>query len=294
MKFEKWLKCLEEWDDSEFVITNIEKKLSENIFDKELWKDYIKYLKKIKNTNAMLGVYSRYCGLFLNDSKMEKEFLNEAEKNGVNVGDELLDYKEFYSILPFQLPVKYGPCETKIDLSTTLSQNFALPNKMLKYLMKNVGILQKLQKSCKQLFLLQPTPICHRFVIASRPIKNYFNLTLKTHQKAINFDEQSLTINSENPELDNLENLYLTNYVYIGSIFNVLRLSNILKCVQKCEIKYLTIENQTLFFKDYQLLTEAKSVKEIKFLYSQIWKNNGFLAQLEDIMENLPNAVHIE
>lgn len=76
-------------------------------------------------------------------------------------------------------------------------QIFSFPKTVMSYIIENVNpkILRNLQKSCKYFFILQPYPICHRFLSVS---ELDYNIKFNGHSLQIpsNFNDLSNEINS--------------------------------------------------------------------------------------------------
>uniref|UniRef100_A0A914PK98 Uncharacterized protein n=1 Tax=Panagrolaimus davidi TaxID=227884 RepID=A0A914PK98_9BILA len=290
----KWFEYIQKWDDEEFIIHNIEFRIGQNLQNKGLWKLYIEYWR-LKNPKIMVGIYSRYCGFFLDDFEMRKEYEKEAEKLGIFVDDRLLDYKEFQS---FPVPKRQTEKEfwipkPKPNFDKYFRQNFAFHDSFINYLMDktNAGVLQKLFMSCKYFFKKMPTPICHR-LICSR-IKDGYNTSAFIRRKSCDrmfFDQQSLTLPKDHPCLNAFKNLILSNSVYFGRTFPGFKSETFLSKVYRSEIKFLTLRGYFLPMKDYLFLTKSLTVLEMDLYQAAITNTDETFAHLEDLMITLPNA----
>uniref|UniRef100_A0A914QWU1 Uncharacterized protein n=1 Tax=Panagrolaimus davidi TaxID=227884 RepID=A0A914QWU1_9BILA len=78
---EEWFDALTEANNIKFLKVNVEHRLSFHLWDKVLWKLYIKYLEK-HDTYEMFRVYSKYCRFFLNDNDMITEYKAKLKKHG--------------------------------------------------------------------------------------------------------------------------------------------------------------------------------------------------------------------
>ena len=52
----KWLECICEVEDAEFVTVNIEHRIGKNVLNKGMWKLYIEYLRNTKPRVSILAV----------------------------------------------------------------------------------------------------------------------------------------------------------------------------------------------------------------------------------------------
>uniref|UniRef100_A0AC34G0Y6 Uncharacterized protein n=1 Tax=Panagrolaimus sp. ES5 TaxID=591445 RepID=A0AC34G0Y6_9BILA len=286
---EKWFQRIQEWNDEEFIVHSIEQRIAKNACNKSLWKIYIEYLRP-RNFKAMLGIYCRYCGYFLDDFEMKDEYLKEAKKFGIEANENLLlDFSEFGSIKTSMENSEAKHFIPNLNLYAKLEQYFDFPSPIICYLFKEPKILHKLFETCKYFFLKHPTPICYRLVIA----ENRYHPNINYRSK---LEKQALTIFNVTSKLKEFKNLYVTNYLQIAESKNNNLVTEIFPCIYKFSVKYLTIESHQILLKDFIFMTESKTVEELNFFNVDIFaeKYDGTLAQLEDIMKTLPNVYHFK
>uniref|UniRef100_A0AC34F6N5 Uncharacterized protein n=1 Tax=Panagrolaimus sp. ES5 TaxID=591445 RepID=A0AC34F6N5_9BILA len=80
---EKWLEWMKKTFEEKDWILNLECKLSEHFFMKEIWFFYVEYLDA-KNSMAVLDVYKRYCRLFIEDTDMQMQYSEAIKKYDAN------------------------------------------------------------------------------------------------------------------------------------------------------------------------------------------------------------------
>lgn len=83
MKTNEYIECLAKWesDGGQFFCDNIEFSLGQGPGNTHLWKIYLNYLKT-KNDTRILDAFSRFCRIFIEDSKTRNEYRNEIERIG--------------------------------------------------------------------------------------------------------------------------------------------------------------------------------------------------------------------
>uniref|UniRef100_A0AC35EUJ2 Uncharacterized protein n=1 Tax=Panagrolaimus sp. PS1159 TaxID=55785 RepID=A0AC35EUJ2_9BILA len=106
----QWIRFMKETNDHEFVVQNIEAALGKNPFNKEIWKEYIEYLRKI-DPKEMLNVYSRCCHFFVDDWEIRENYLKEIKriekKYEENVQKWEIDYNNLNSDFPVRIPREF-------------------------------------------------------------------------------------------------------------------------------------------------------------------------------------------
>uniref|UniRef100_A0AC34FQQ3 Uncharacterized protein n=1 Tax=Panagrolaimus sp. ES5 TaxID=591445 RepID=A0AC34FQQ3_9BILA len=76
-----WFQLLLQVDHHKFLCNNVEYRLGSDLSDKNLWKQYIDYLKE-KEPKKMLVILSKYCRFFLDDSEMKERYRKEMLEHG--------------------------------------------------------------------------------------------------------------------------------------------------------------------------------------------------------------------
>lgn len=141
----------------------------------------------------------------------------------------------------------------------------------------------KLQKSCKYFFVILETVSCHRLVVTG--LEN--TATFKT----------SLMISESDLEVIKLENFIVENSLEITQKCSVLALSNLITKIHSCELRYLTIYNQQITFKDFKFLTETQTLEYLFFNNVLIWQNKDMedrqIVFIEDIVHQLPTVTNL-
>uniref|UniRef100_A0A914QBY2 Uncharacterized protein n=1 Tax=Panagrolaimus davidi TaxID=227884 RepID=A0A914QBY2_9BILA len=161
---EEWFDALTEADNTKFLKVNVEHRLSFHLWDKVLWKLYIKYLEK-HDTYEMFRVCSKYCRFFLNDNEMIREYKAKLKKHG----DTWVPWKNRYknekpSSKPIHLPLyefindedddeddneeDYFSLE-RINTKFKL-QDWPFPSPIIRYMIFGADdtVLQKLHRKC--------------------------------------------------------------------------------------------------------------------------------------------------
>uniref|UniRef100_A0A914PRT7 Uncharacterized protein n=1 Tax=Panagrolaimus davidi TaxID=227884 RepID=A0A914PRT7_9BILA len=148
----------------------------------------------------------------------------------------------------------------------------AFPGPIIYYIRKyaNSYILQKLYKTCKYFFFLQPTPFCHRFIFSDSFKETKFNyISMGTSSTAKIVPKK----------------LFIQNALHVSQQSDKLALSKFLSNFYKLEIKFLRIHNQKLTKNEYEFIVEEGNI-EIMELSDVFIYENGATAKNEPESDN--------
>uniref|UniRef100_A0A914QW69 Uncharacterized protein n=1 Tax=Panagrolaimus davidi TaxID=227884 RepID=A0A914QW69_9BILA len=314
----QWIRIMKETNDHEFVVQNIEAALGKNPFNKEIWKEYIEYLRKI-DPIEMLNVYSRCCHFFVDDWEIRENYLKEIKRIEKKYEENVEKWEIDYNILNEDLPVRI-PREFVIDYvmnSIKESTTKVVFDPLKKYLSKRTKFRVKkillLPETDEKIFSIQdPKNPAFKLPLLDYIAKNansklilkfysiskwfYFRskialchrLSVTDTPKTISF-EASLFISPNDLCHRGLKNIYITNALIVVSE-NPLSLSKVMPIIYKSDPIYIDIKNQVITFEDYCLLVSGGNVEDISFENVIVTKQNGHPVTVDYLIGKLPKV----
>uniref|UniRef100_A0A914Q3Y5 Uncharacterized protein n=1 Tax=Panagrolaimus davidi TaxID=227884 RepID=A0A914Q3Y5_9BILA len=309
---------MKETNDHEFVVQNIEAALGKNPFNKEIWKEYIEYLRKI-DPIEMLNIYSRCCHFFVDDWEIRENYLKEIKRIEKKYEENVEKWEIDYNILNKDFPVRI-PREFVIDYvinSIKESTTKVVFDPLKKYLSKRTKFRVKkiilLPETEKEIFSIQdPKNPAFKLPLLDYIAKNansklilklysiskwfYFRskialchrLSVTDTSKTISF-EASLFISPNDLCHRGLKNIYITNTLIVVSE-NPLSLSKVMPIIYKSDPIYIDIKNQVITFEDYCLLVSGGNVEDISFENVIVTKQNGHPVTMDYLIGKLPKV----
>uniref|UniRef100_A0A914PL15 Uncharacterized protein n=1 Tax=Panagrolaimus davidi TaxID=227884 RepID=A0A914PL15_9BILA len=307
---------MKETNDHEFVVQNIEAALGKNPFNKEMWKEYIEYLRKI-DPKEMLNVYSRCCHFFVDDWEIRENYLKEIKRIGnkyeENVEKWIIDYNnlnaDFHVSVPREFVIDYVMNSIKESTTKVIFDPFKkYLSKKRKSRVKKILILPEkeeeifsiqdpknrafklplldyIAKNANSKLILKLYSISKWFYFRSK-IALCHRLSVTDTQKTISF-EASLFISPNDLCHRGLRNIYITNAL-IAVSDNPFSLSKVMPIIYKSDPIYIDIKNQAITFEDYCLLVSGGNVEDISFENVKVTKKNGNPVTVDYLIEKLP------
>uniref|UniRef100_A0AC34F2B3 Uncharacterized protein n=1 Tax=Panagrolaimus sp. ES5 TaxID=591445 RepID=A0AC34F2B3_9BILA len=181
----------------------------------------------------------------------------------------------------YDLPKHSFRFHNSLTFKNAYEQKYSLPPTLIKYMLKKASAkqLNALFETCKQLFLLQPTPICCNLTVTN--LIMYDNIRSPCWQQSFKF---SSFVPWE------LQNIFLVKSLTIESPKPSTMLSAIVGKLSRCEIWSLNVKGQTIFLDELKFLLESGNVEKFVFTGGYITVGYGQMASIEDVVAMLPKA----
>uniref|UniRef100_A0AC34FIZ3 Uncharacterized protein n=1 Tax=Panagrolaimus sp. ES5 TaxID=591445 RepID=A0AC34FIZ3_9BILA len=312
----QWIRFMKETNDHEFVVQNVEAALGKNPFNKDMWKEYIEYLRKI-DPKGMLDVYLRCCHFFVDDweiresylkniNKLEKKYEQNVEKWKADYANLKADFpvrvprelvmdhvmssirettinpvkkylsKKRKSKISKQIPALLNEDDEENEIQAPRNPAFKLP--LIDYITKNANshIILKLYSISKWFYFRSKVALCHRFSVTDT-------------DKTISFESSFFVSPNDLIQHRGLRNIYITNAVITRSA-DPFSLSKVLPIIYKSDPIYIDIKDQTITFEDYCLLVSGGNVADICFDGVTVLRNNGNPVTVDYLIEKLPKV----
>uniref|UniRef100_A0A914QMA6 Uncharacterized protein n=1 Tax=Panagrolaimus davidi TaxID=227884 RepID=A0A914QMA6_9BILA len=258
----------------------------------EWWMDYISLYRTFKSceeTNEKMVeiLFAFYCmsedWTFLThyfEDKL-KEFTEIIKSKEANFGNRLESNKKTPLIYPLK-NIEQKRLIPKI-LTPLIRQRYPFKATNLRYLLDHASpqLLQKLQMSCKELYLQKPILYCQRLCIE----EGFETIFGQYYKKRPLFFENALIVSSYDLQYLNLENYHLVNSLEISGKITI-------PYFRKCTVKYLTIHKQTITENEMEFLTSK--VEFLEFCKVSITKNDDTNAQIDYVTEKLSHVPNIK
>ena len=155
-------------------------------------------------------------------------------------------------------------------------QNFTLPSTLIYYIARNPfsakGYL-KLIQTCKYFF-------------AKNPILFFDWVHRHPSQQWITYFNHSIVLNLETIRFK----IWLTKTLDVETVASRSDVGSLLEKVYSCELRNLTMANQTMSWEDYQKLTNSGGITRFRFENVSIRESDGTMVPLERILERIPNV----
>uniref|UniRef100_A0AC34FNM0 Uncharacterized protein n=1 Tax=Panagrolaimus sp. ES5 TaxID=591445 RepID=A0AC34FNM0_9BILA len=343
---EKWLECLQEVPDPEYLINSCEVRLMKNPYDAGFWDSYLNYLKPV-DTKMLLKTYSRYCRLFLFNYYLRDEYFDAIF--AATISDKLVWWIDYISLIRmlnsvyetiekmtqiliqcYSMPGNWNfkndnydsnlqtfidiintaenmisvPMETNEEqsiktlrhpttsktsipkrLTPAINQRFLFKATIMRYILDRASpqLLQKLHMSCKELYLQKSTVYCQRLCIKTGPAFGKNSIIQPT------FFENAVVVSPQNLHQTDFTNYHLVNSLEIVDVFGF---RDLLPDIQKCSIRYLTLQNQSINEYDMEFFTS--NVEFLEFFKVTVSKADGTVAPVEYIIEKLSHVPNIK
>uniref|UniRef100_A0AC35GJF7 Uncharacterized protein n=1 Tax=Panagrolaimus sp. PS1159 TaxID=55785 RepID=A0AC35GJF7_9BILA len=258
----------------------------------EFWVDYVSLCKTFKSCDE---ASAKMIEILIKVYNMPKDwtFASYYFDENLKVFAEIIKSKEISSTFKTAEPnesskqslQKYEttlkPSIPKL-LTPMFYQHFQFKSTIMRYILDNASpqLLQKLQMSCKELFLQKPIPCCHNLCIK----KEFQTKAGKTEPV---FYENALAVSSIDLQRLNLENYHLVNSLEIIGLSQIT-----IPYFRKCSLKYLTIHNQTITENEMEFLTSK--VQFVEFLRVTLTKYDETDAPIEYVIEKLLHVPNIK
>lgn len=170
----------------------------------------------------------------------------------------------------------------KFQRIAKISQCFAIPKPVLSYICKNADYrtLQKLQYTSKEMYFWTKKTLCFKLSVTD------LNFTQA--------QDEALFISGSNPGIGNIKNIFVFNTLFIDYNEAETLSKLIVSKFCKCSAKFIILRSQILTLNEYYFLTNSKAVKVMDLFNTTVNRDDdGSMASLEDLMENLPNASNL-
>uniref|UniRef100_A0A914QME6 Uncharacterized protein n=1 Tax=Panagrolaimus davidi TaxID=227884 RepID=A0A914QME6_9BILA len=248
---------------------NIELLLGCHPYDKNIWQFYFKFLQDKNEKVALLDVYRRYCGIFLDDEEIKDKISKLSESIILSAGVEIPTEEE--------LPM------TKKELKAAV-KNFTIENVAFQplpfrkpfnnYIYENANgkLLIKLQMATKHFLRTLPFLVIERLEISDEPK---------------NFHKNSLSIPAENELFKKIGNINLSNSLFLVSI----EASELIPKVVHCDLKYLRVPFESLKLKEFEFFVQSGNI-ELLSLHEVIDENEQ-MVPLEVLLAKTPKIYYI-
>uniref|UniRef100_A0A914QYU4 Uncharacterized protein n=1 Tax=Panagrolaimus davidi TaxID=227884 RepID=A0A914QYU4_9BILA len=238
---------------------------------------------------------------FLDDYKMKEEYKEAAKKYGSikvfwkNAFDFEIYEKDINLIISNsgQLiilsdgsdktdSVKPKHNNTKPSFASYKTQIFSLPKTVMAYIIENANpnILRKLQKLCKYFFILQPHPVCHKF------------LRVEEESDELKFNGNSLQLPNN---FYNKRNEIFNNKFILSNSFLVSKELFLSKFYQ-CHAKYIRLWSihHGITIKEFTFLVEHGNVEVLQLSDAPIFNDDKSPVALEEILKLIPKIIEFE
>uniref|UniRef100_A0A914Y295 F-box domain-containing protein n=1 Tax=Panagrolaimus superbus TaxID=310955 RepID=A0A914Y295_9BILA len=257
---------------TKFISDNFIPKISMNIFDKNLWKQYIACMKKCDPVKS-LEIYASFCRFFLDDIGMQNEYKNEAKI----YGPSNVIWKNCFE---WEKPISKATNKKITTLKwdpNHLRQN-PLPNTLMYYIFSKCDPLMrhKFHSICKSFFYQFPYQICHQ-------------LECDEQRKERSFQEMSLVTNPKDFETLNLSNLYISNSLFVKARGRNFISKCLIPTIYRCNAKYIEIAQQILTWRELLRIIGHGNVEVLHL--KNVRLNSDTPIYLEDLMAQLPNII---
>uniref|UniRef100_A0A914QJE7 Uncharacterized protein n=1 Tax=Panagrolaimus davidi TaxID=227884 RepID=A0A914QJE7_9BILA len=239
----------------------------------------MEYIKD-RHPKAYLDILQKYIRFFISEKSMKELYKKEKERI-----ESMPEFSAMKSLSHFLLKKPEQDSATKITQKIIknasknfVRQNFSIPMPIIRYMLTNGTVRQKniLYETCKQLFLLQPFPICCNITF-----------TEKRSNKNCIIGQSLRLFRSPPPKIGNL---FLTKTLTIDAPKSSTVLSKLICKIAKCEIWSLDVVGQIISWKNLQFLLEAETIKHFSFIEGKIFANDENIIPIEDVIEALPVA----
>ena len=261
-----------------------------------------------------MDVLSRYCRFFVDDLQMREKYrsvIRSAESELDNfkwaldsakleydfgcettsikmirklakrkLGNSIAAVSTFtaiYDLLNVPL-TQEPPKKAGFQRNDTVSQNFALPKPLISYICGsgNYEVTQKLQYASKQTYLLTKKTLC-------------FNVSITDLDENEAFEE-SLFVSTENPNINQINNIFIFNTLFVLHD-EPDTLSSVIPKITRCTLRHLILCGQVLTLKEYNFLTASKTIELLWLHFSTVIDVDYVSAEVKDEIRQLPKIV---
>uniref|UniRef100_A0A914PGM7 Uncharacterized protein n=1 Tax=Panagrolaimus davidi TaxID=227884 RepID=A0A914PGM7_9BILA len=246
--------------------SNIELLLGCHPFDKYLWEFYFKFLQDKNEKEALFDVYRRYCGIFLDDEEIKEKISKLSESIILSSGVQIPTEEE----LPMTKK-KFKAAVKNFTFENVAFQPLPFRKPLNNYIYENVTgngkVLIKLQMATKHFLRTLPFLVIERLEISDEPK---------------NFHKNSLSIPAKKKLFKKLENIYLSNSLFLVSM----KASKLIPKVVHCDLKYLRVRFQSLKLKEFEFFVQSGNI-ELLSLHEVIDENEQ-MVPVEVLLSKTP------
>uniref|UniRef100_A0AC34GC63 Uncharacterized protein n=1 Tax=Panagrolaimus sp. ES5 TaxID=591445 RepID=A0AC34GC63_9BILA len=276
---EKWLHWVTQVENEKFIRVNVENRLLKDMSNKKLWKLYISYLKE-NNQKEMLRIYSHYCRQFADDEELVREYWKAVRSyNGLN--PITVHFKTLFHF------------ETHdVDLNGVEKEN--VPQDF-----NSIYAIQKKDDKPKLEIFFNPNNALVQswpFVLACRVkdecayVENSIKYNPTILPKFVNSgvgEDWVQQIPKRTSIIDD-KSLVITTSLSVNYIHQSMLSKLIQEKFFKCEAKHIDIMTQKLTEKEFDFLVGHGNVESCYLVHVQIFKDDGQLLLIEEIMAKMP------
>uniref|UniRef100_A0AC35G2U5 Uncharacterized protein n=1 Tax=Panagrolaimus sp. PS1159 TaxID=55785 RepID=A0AC35G2U5_9BILA len=244
-------------------------------YNKKLWEFYFKFLQDKNGKKALLNAYRRYCGIFLDDEEIKDKISKLIESINLSASVEIPTEEKELS-LTLMSKKKLNDAVKNFTFENVAIQPLPFRKPLNNYIYENANangkILIKIQMASKYFLRTLPFLVIERLEISDAPK---------------NFHKNSLSIPAKNKLFKTIDNMYLSNSLFLVSI----KASKLILKVVHCHLKYLRIRFQSLKLKEFEFFVQSGNI-ELLSLHEVIDENEQ-MVPLEVLLEKTPKVYYI-
>uniref|UniRef100_A0A914P5H5 DUF38 domain-containing protein n=1 Tax=Panagrolaimus davidi TaxID=227884 RepID=A0A914P5H5_9BILA len=221
---------------------------------------------------ALFDVYRRYCGIFLNDEEIKDEISKLSESINLSSGVEIPTEEELSVTLMSKKKLKAAVKNFTFENVAFQPLPFRKPLNNYIYENANGKVLIKLQMATKHFLRILPLLVIERLEISDEPK---------------NFHKNSLSIPAKNKVFKTIDNMYLSNSVFLVSI----KASKLIPKVVHCDLKYLRVRFQSLKLKEFEFFVQSRNIELLSL--HEVVDENEQMVPLEILLSKTPKIFYI-
>uniref|UniRef100_A0A914P8J0 DUF38 domain-containing protein n=1 Tax=Panagrolaimus davidi TaxID=227884 RepID=A0A914P8J0_9BILA len=231
---------------------------------------------------VLLDVYRRYCGIFLDDEEIKDKISKLTESINLSSGVEIPTEKGLPAFFVCRNRRTEEELMSKKKLNAAV-KNFTIENVAFQPLPfrkpLNNYIYENANANANGKVLIKPQMATKHFL---RIIP-----WLEISDEPKNFHKNSLSIPAKKKLFKKLENIYLSNSLFLVSI----KASKLIPKVIHCNLKYLRVRFQSLKLKEFEFFVESGNIELLSL--HEVFDENEQMVPLEVLLEKTQKIFYI-